>query len=302
VFSALCSTLVLITDFTRYTNSILVALKYPSAKFTEVSLRKTLLYNAFGLPAYWKSCRKARLGMDIEQEKVQYGKHRRQYVLVVKDKDVIPGRYAFYFHGGAWTFGQPESFVPAAIPWLELGFTVVFPSYRRPPQVGLDGIVADCRAAIAVLQPSEIITHLHVGGISAGAHLAALLALRTDWWREAGWETGPQKSLVCAGPLSLGMLFPQAFFGRYVHLDPYCVLDEKSPKIEWHLLHGTDDGLVACAHSEAFHEKLVEIGHLADLHIISNGTHLDAGRWMFGGVGKQTVRDFLGADAGARKG
>lgn len=260
-------------------------------------LRKTLLYNTLGLPAYWKSCREARAGMDIEQEKIQYGKYRRQYALVVKNKDIIPGRYVFYFHGGAWTFGRPESFVPAAVPWLELGFTVIFPSYRRPPRVGLDGVVADCRAAIAGVQPPEATTHLHVGGISAGAHLAALFALRTDWWRAAGWSIGPQKALVCAGPLSLEMLFPQALFGRYAHLDPYRVLDQESPAVAWQLLHGTDDAVVASAHSEVFHEKLLTTGQSTDLYIIPRGTHLDAGRWMFGGVGEQAVREFLRSES-----
>lgn len=239
--------------------------------------------------------------MNVEQKTIRYGKHRRQYAVVVKSADSGPGRYAFYFHGGAWTFGQPESFVPAAIPWLELGFTVILPSYRRPPQVGLDGVVADCRAAITAIQPTEMVTHLHIGGISAGAHLAALFALHLAWWREAGWTNGPQKALICAGPLSLGLLFPQIIFGRYPHLDPCRVLDHESPKIDWQLLHGTDDGLVASTHSEAFYKKLIATGHSANLYTIPNGTHLDAGRWMFGGVGEQTVRDFLGADAGAER-
>jgi acetyl esterase/lipase len=266
------------------------------AKSTKMSPRKTLLYNTLGLPAYWKSCSIARAGMDIQQETIHYGEHRRQYVVVVKGAESVPGRYAFYFHGGAWTFGQPESFVPAAIPWLELGFTVVLPSYRRPPQVGLNGVVADCRAAIAAIQPTETITHLHVGGISAGAHLAALFALHSAWWKEAEWTIRPQKALICAGPLSLGILFPQAIFGRYAHLDPCRVLDHESPKIEWQLLHGTDDAMVANTHSEVFYNKLIATGQSADLYIIPKGTHLDAGRWMFGGKGAQAVRRFISTE------
>lgn len=261
----------------------------------QMSLRKTLLYNTFGLPAYWQACRSARASMKVEQRKVPYGNHRRQYALVVRGEYSIPGRYAFYFHGGAWTFGRPESFVPAAIPWLELGFTVIFPSYRRPPQVGLDGVVADCRSVLAALAPSETVTDLHVGGISAGAHLAALMALKTDWWKEAGWRGHPQKALLCAGPLSLQLLFPQAIFGRYAHLDPFRILGEESPKLRWQLLHGTSDAMVAAAHSEAFVDKLIGLGQTADLLTIPQGTHLDCGRWMFGGVGEQAVRSFLGA-------
>jgi acetyl esterase/lipase len=264
-----------------------------------MNLRKTLLYNTLGLPAYWKACRQTRAAMEVDEVKITYGKHRRQYALVVRNKDARPGRYAFYFHGGAWTFGQPERFVPAAIPWLELGFTVVFPSYRRPPEVGLDGVAADCRAALAALRPPEPVMQLHVGGISAGAHLAALLALKTEWWREAGWAISPQKALVCAGPLSLELLFPQALFGHYAHLDPYRELTEESPQLRWLLLHGTNDAMVAAQHSYIFIESLLAFGHLAQLLVIPEGTHLDSGRWMFGGVGERTVRGFLGAAAGA---
>ncbi len=264
-----------------------------------MNFRKNLLYNTLGLPAYWKACRAARADMEVDEVKTAYGKHRRQYALVLKSKGTKAGRYAFYFHGGAWTFGAPESFVPAAIPWLELGFTVVLPSYRRPPQVGLDGVVADCRAAIAALLPPESVTHLHLGGISAGAHLAALLALKTEWWQQAGWAAGPQKALLCAGPLSLEKLFPQVVFGRYAHLDPCRTIGPDSPQLAWQLLHGTDDGLVALEHSRAFYGKLEQFGQVANLQVIPNGTHLDSGRWMFGGVGEQAVQDFLGAGAGA---
>lgn len=238
--------------------------------------------------------------MDVEELKIFYGKHRRQYALAISGEKTKLGRYAFYFHGGAWTFGQPESFVPAAIPWLELGFTVVFPSYRRPPQVSLNGVVADCRAAIKALAPPETVTHLHIGGISAGAHLAALLALKTDWWQEDGWAFGPQKALLCAGPLSLKRLFPQTVFGRYAHLDPYRLLGAKSsPSTAWQLLHGTSDAMVSSNHSEVFFEKLKALNKTASLLTIPEGTHLDSGRWMFGGMGAQAVRDFLGAAAGA---
>ncbi|MEO0733685.1 MAG: alpha/beta hydrolase, partial [Bacteroidota bacterium] len=149
------------------------------------------------LPAYWKACRHARAQMDVTEERVAYGPHRRQYAVVVRNRDVETGKIAFYFHGGGWTFGRPETFVPAAIPWLAAGFTVILPSYRRPPTVGLHRIMADCRAALAHFLSSGEVTEIHLGGISAGAHLAALLAARPEYW-----PIPPRKVLCCAGPLS----------------------------------------------------------------------------------------------------
>ncbi|WP_026231956.1 alpha/beta hydrolase [Neolewinella persica] len=267
-----------------------------------MNYRNTLLFNTFGLPAYWSACRSARAEMDITEEKVHYGKHRRQYAVVVRGANSGPDKYAFYFHGGAWTFGRPETFIPAAIPWLKLGFTVVLPSYRRPPRVGLDRIVADCRAAITQLVPADPneVKALHIGGISAGAHLAALMALHPEWWKQGGWQSGPEKALLCAGPLCLSDLQPGKVFGRYPHLDPYARLREGSPSsLQWQLLHGTADATVAFQHSEKFHEQLLEKNAAANLLCIPDGTHLDSGRWMFGGVGAEEVAQFLGGCAGA---
>jgi len=258
-----------------------------------MNYRKSLFFNTLGLPAYWRECSRARGEMRGRETRVKYGKAARQYAMVVRGPSSVPGRYAFYFHGGAWTFGRPEDFVPAAIPWLELGYTVVLPSYRRPPQVGLHGIVADCRAALAQLAPEEKVTHLHVGGISAGAHLAALLALKPNWWRAAGWSLAPQKVLLCAGPLVLADLSPAFMFSKYGELDPFALVPASNAVPQWQLLHGTHDAIVAYQHSRKFHDELAARGHTTDLLTLPNGTHLDSGRWMFGGVGAGAVGEFL---------
>jgi len=258
-----------------------------------MNYRKTLLFNTLGLPAYWEDCRRARSEMKCKEERITYSRAARQYAIVVRSPSTVPGRYAFYFHGGAWTFGRPEDFVPAAIPWLELGYTVVLPSYRRPPRVGLRGIVDDCRVALGQLAPEEEVTHLHLGGISAGAHLAALLALNPDWWAAAGWASTPQKVLLCAGPLVLADLSPTFLFSKYVELDPYALVPKLNTSLQWQLLHGTHDAMVAYAHSLKFHTELVARGHKTDLLTLPNGTHLDSGRWMFGGVGAGAVREFI---------
>ena len=257
------------------------------------------------LPKYWKKCREVQATMDVHQQKIPYGNHPRQYSLVVKNRDPkqsIPGRYAFYFHGGAWTFGRPETFTPAAIPWLAQGFTVVLPSYRRPPAVGLNRIVADCRAAVhsfageAGQGQGQVI---HVGGISAGAHLAAVLATEPGGWRSAGWQTTPSKVLLCGGPLSLGKLRSgKLFLPRYDHLDAIQRLATNGVEagVAWQLIHGARDPVVHPEHSRAFLKVLKRKGATASLYEIAGGRHLDSGRWMFGGVASREVRGFLKLD------
>lgn len=259
----------------------------------------SILLNSLALPTYWRRCREAKEEMRIKEKKVAYGPHAKQYALVVSDPaKTTPGKMAFYFHGGAWTFGRPETFVPAAIPWLAKGFTVVFPSYRRPPLVGLQGVVSDCWAAIDHFSPSGAVIDLHLGGMSAGAHLAALLATRPEKWRALGWPLAPQRILCCAGPLSFAEFnFKRLFLPHYQALDAIQQLassNEESPQ-KWLLLHGKDDLTVSVSHSMKFYERLQELDYPAQLLLLENGTHLDSGQWMFGGQCANEVAQFIGA-------
>ena len=239
--------------------------------------------------------------MDVVETKVPYGKHRRQYAVTIEHSDPglrRPGRYAFYFHGGGWTFGRPETFTPAAIPWLARGFKIILPSYRRPPSVGMRRIVADCRAAVAHFSDPAA-SEVHVGGISAGAHLAAVLALTPAEWLRSGWPGPPSKALLCAGPYDLAELpVGRLLMLRYAACNPLRLVTPPDPAypIAWQLLHGTIDPVVAPVHSARLYRALSERGHSADLKWIEGGRHLDAGRWMFGDPLMDTVRAFLSAD------
>jgi acetyl esterase/lipase len=258
--------------------------------------RQSAIFNALQLPAYWRACRRTREQMDIRVSTISYGPHARQYYLDIRtsNQQALPSRHAFYFHGGAWTFGRPETFIPAALPWLEAGFRVIMPSYRRLPQAWLPTIVQDCRAAISHAAPDHQAQTLHLGGISAGGHLAALLACQTDWWQSTAWNISPSKALICAAPTSFGHLRPKILFTPHPELDPVRQIREASVKgPSWYLLHGTADATVKYKHSLIFSKVLAEKGHPVYLHTIPNGTHLDAGRWMFGEVAEAEVKEFI---------
>lgn len=261
-----------------------------------MDFRHSAIFNALQLPAYWRACHRTRAQMDIRVNTVPYGKHPRQYYLEILPAAVParPDRHAFYFHGGAWTFGRPETFIPAAIPWLEKGFRVLMPSYRRPPRVWLPDIVDDCRVAISHAAVATDVEALHLGGISAGGHLAALLACHPEWWTSAGWSSTPHKALICAAPTSFEHLWPSALFSRYPTLNPVQQLASPArADLAWYLLHGTADATVSYEHSQVFAEALRRTGHRVQFHTLPGGTHLDAGRWMFGELAEKEVKEFI---------
>lgn len=252
------------------------------------------------LPKYWKQCAEVQQTMQVEQTKVRYGKHARQYSIVVRNQAPHlrrPNRYMFYFHGGGWTFGKPETFTPAAIPWLRLGFTVILPSYRRPPMVGLRRIVQDCWQAVNYFaQEAGEDPLIHIGGISAGGHLAAVLATQPEEWLQGGWPTPPRKALICAGPLTLKELTGGSFLLPYYNrVDPIQLLRTPNPALplDWQLLHGTIDPVVPVIHSQVFLKKLTQLGYSAKLELLEGKRHLDAGRWMFGELASEVVEKFI---------
>ena len=268
------------------------------------------------LITYHRRLARARRELRADVERINYGPSARQYLLLATPAGVPLGNVrglAFYFHGGGWTFGRPEWFLPAARPWLDRGYAVALPSHRRPPAVGLDRIVTDCwsavtataRAYAAATVSAPPSSHrsfsiplapaaappdtfppadfgLHLGGISSGAHLAAVLATDPERWLTEGFAAPPRKVLLSAGPLDLSLLPTRPLRSRYAHLDPLRRLapaTENSPR--WLLQHGLKDRLVPPANSRHFADRLAELGHDYELDLLPNVTHPEAGAWAF---------------------
>jgi acetyl esterase/lipase len=101
-----------------------------------------------------------------------------------------------FWHGGRWKFGDKADyrFVGAAL--VQLGYVAILPNYRHYPQVKMQGFMGD--AAQAALWASARAgdfgadrERLYLMGHSAGAHMAALLALDASHFAAAG-KTAPR--------------------------------------------------------------------------------------------------------------
>jgi len=96
-----------------------------------------------------------------------------------------------FWHGGRWEFGDKSDyrFVGAAL--AESGYVAVVANYRHYPQVKMPGFMDDAARAAqwAVAHAGEFgadPNQLFLMGHSAGAHMAALLALDSSHLRAAG--------------------------------------------------------------------------------------------------------------------
>jgi acetyl esterase/lipase len=130
----------------------------------------------------------------------RYGDSAYQSVAVFPAA-VPDGRVLLVVHGGGWTNGYKEWMSFMAPAFVAAGVTFVTVGYRlAPAQVFpagyddvADGVVHILRrVAVHGGDPSK----LYVGGHSAGAHYAALLATRADWWKSRGLSRNPIKGCL----------------------------------------------------------------------------------------------------------
>jgi acetyl esterase/lipase len=91
-----------------------------------------------------------------------------------------------FFYGGGWANGTRTEYSYAARPFVEAGYIVVLPDYRKVPEVRFPGFVEDSAAAVKWVQaniakyggdPSRV----NVAGHSAGAYNAVMLAMDPRW-------------------------------------------------------------------------------------------------------------------------
>lgn len=187
---------------------------------------------------------------------IAYGTLERQKLDVYVPSENGQGRPAVvFFYGGRWSFGSKDNYLFAAEALTSRGFAVVVPDYRVYPEVVFPAFVED--GAQAVAWAREHIEdyggdpkHLFVMGHSAGAHIAALLALDERYLRAVGGSSEWLSGMIgLAGPydfLPLTSEDLQAIFGppaRYPESQPINFVDGNVPPLL--LLHGKFDATVA---------------------------------------------------------
>ena len=106
-----------------------------------------------------------------------------------------------FLHGGAWRGGDARSQAFAAETFVKAGAHFVVPDFAVVMDVGLDGMVAQVRRAVAWVAANAAAfggdaTRIYVGGHSSGSHLAANV-LVTDWTKDFGLPADLVKGGLC---------------------------------------------------------------------------------------------------------
>jgi arylformamidase len=106
-----------------------------------------------------------------------------------------------FLHGGAWRGGDARSQAYAAETFAQAGAHWVVPEFATVMEVGLDGMVAQVRRAVAwVAQNAASFggdpARVYIGGHSSGGHLAGNV-LVTDWTKDFGLPADVVKGGLC---------------------------------------------------------------------------------------------------------
>ncbi|HRD74315.1 MAG TPA: alpha/beta hydrolase [Hyphomicrobiaceae bacterium] len=142
-------------------------------------------------------------GARVEQG-ITYGPDARHLLDIWRPRRAPDaGPVVVYFYGGGWTSGcrAGYGFVGGAI--ASIGATCVIPDYRLYPKVRWPVFQEDAAAAVAWVArnvPGIERRPLVLMGHSAGAHLAAMLALDPRWLRAAGANRPVDGLIGLSGP------------------------------------------------------------------------------------------------------
>jgi acetyl esterase/lipase len=123
---------------------------------------------------------------------VAYGTHPRQKLdLYAPARSGGPSPVLVFFYGGGWSSGHRQDYRFAAEAFATRGFVVAVPDYRLVPEVRFPAFVQDGAAAVRWVRDRVDVyggdpSRLAFAGHSAGAYIAAMLALDPRWLEAAG--------------------------------------------------------------------------------------------------------------------
>jgi acetyl esterase/lipase len=215
---------------------------------------------------------------------LSYGDEARQQLDVYAPERPEHRPVVIFFYGGTWSAGKKSNYAFVGAALAARGYVTVIPDYRLYPAVKFPTFVDDGARAVAWVQqhardfggdPDRLVLMGH----SAGAHIAALLALNPSYLAAAGVRPHSIAGLIgLSGPYALApdTAMLHAIFGApYIPGDwqPVHFAGPTAPLTL--LLHGADDKVVYSAHMEKLRDALLSQGVEVETHIYPGRGHAD---------------------------
>ena len=175
-----------------------------------------------------------------------------------------------FFYGGTWQSGRRQDYLFLAEALTARGIVVVIPDYRLYPEVRFPTFIEDGAAAVAWVRHHIVdygggAARLFLMGHSAGAYIAAMLALNPSYLAQVGMSPDELQGFIgLAGPYDfLPLKRPRLIkiFGGADDIpetQPVNFARAQAPPAL--LLHGAADKIVAPRNSERLAQRLRAVG------------------------------------------
>lgn len=206
----------------------------------------------------------------IHYADLAYGGHERQKLDVYVPRNIkADPPVVVFFYGGGWNSGARQQYEFVAASLTANGMVVVIPDYRLFPEVRFPEFLNDGAEAVSWVarnipdyggKPDRI----HLMGHSAGAHIAAMLALDNTYLERSGAkDVRIEKLIGLSGPydfLPLKLAYLKEVFpeDRRAQSQPINFVGSGAPPTL--LIHGSDDDVVAPFNSEHLASALENSG------------------------------------------
>ena len=212
---------------------------------------------------------------------VSFGVHKNKLdIWSTSSKSKAPRPVLVFFYGGGWANGTRTEYSYAARPFVEAGYMVVLPDYRKVPEVRFPGFVEDSADAVKWVQANIAQyggdpARVNVAGHSAGAYNALMLALDPQWLGDRPVTSAI--SLAGAADFypftSKRAINAMSQFPDPNATQPVTFVRVDAPPIL--LIHGTEDTVVRIRNSNSLYAKQKAAGGDVTLRAQAGGSHND---------------------------
>lgn len=226
----------------------------------------------------------ARLVSISRSTDIPYGEGSRRRLDVYAPQEAKGLPVVVFWYGGAWTEGRKEDYRFVGTALARHGVIAVLPDYRLYPEIRYPEFVRDGAAAVAWVErharelggdPARIVLMGH----SAGAYMAAMLALAPDYLAAAGAKPADIVGFVgLSGPY---VLEPDTADLRAIFSSPYRPMDwqpvhyanpQAPPAL---LVHGLDDRRVLPVQTRQLREALSAQQSRVEMELYERCGHAD---------------------------
>jgi acetyl esterase/lipase len=213
---------------------------------------------------------------------IPFGTHKLQQLDIWSDgqKSAASKPVLVFFYGGGWANGTRTEYSYAARPFIEAGYIVVLPDYRKVPEVRFPGFVEDSAAAVKWVQ-ANIAKYggdpdrVSVAGHSAGAYNALMLALDPQWLGNRPVRAAI--SLAGAADFypftSKRAIDAMSQAPNPAATQPISFIRKDAPPIL--LIHGTADTVVRIRNANSLYAKQKATGGAIALKALDGASHND---------------------------